>query len=136
MLALAHATGCRPKLARLKSSDNLFRAARSFHTNYGYSTRLERLDGARADSAAQYGVAILQRFDESGVTMGLGGFVARSASVFVATCIGTGLDESHLPILGFENEELAAASEVGGNTESIVRWYGDLHVRFSLTDTD
>jgi hypothetical protein len=136
MLALAHATGCRPKLARLKSSDNLFRATGGFDKNHGDSTRLERCDGARADSAAQYGVAIPQRFDESGVTMGLGGFVARAASVFVTTCIGTGLDESHLPILGFEDEELAAASEVGGNTESIVRWYGDLHVRFSLTDTD
>jgi hypothetical protein len=63
-----------------------------------------------------------------------GGAVARSVSV--TTCIHAGLDEFHLAIPGFEDEELAAASKVGGKVDSIVRWYSDLHVRFSLGDTD
>jgi hypothetical protein len=45
--------------------------------------------------------------------------------------IDAALDKLHLPILRFENEELAAASEVGGNVNSIVARYGDLHLRFS-----
>jgi len=40
-----------------------------------------------------------------------GGAVVRSVSV--TTCIHAGLDELHLAIPGFEDEELAAASEVG-----------------------
>ncbi len=65
-----------------------------------------------------------------------GGAVAQPASVFVTTGIDTGLAELHLSILGFEDEELAAASKVGGNIDSIVRRYSDLHVQFSLVDTD
>ena len=136
MPALAHAARCRPKGARLKSGDDLFRAAGSFDKNHRYSTRLERFNGARADSAAQYGLAIPQRFDKSGVTVMFGGTIARSASVSMTTCIDTGLDEFHLPIPGFEDEKLAAASKVSGNVDSIVRRYSDLHVRFSLADTD
>src|ERR1039458_2977649 len=34
MLALAHASGCRPKGARLKSRDDLFRAAARFYQNH------------------------------------------------------------------------------------------------------
>jgi hypothetical protein len=136
MLALAHTARCRPKGTRLESSDDLFRAAGSFDKNHRYSTRLERFHGARTDSAAQYGLTILQRFDKSGVTVMFGDTITRSASVFMTTCIDADLDEFHLPILGFEDEELAAASKVSGNVDSIVRWYSDLHVRFSLADTD
>jgi hypothetical protein len=128
MLALAHATRCRPKGARLKSSDDLFRAAGGFDKNHGYSTRLERFNGARADSAAQYGLTIPQRVDKSGVTVMFGDTIARSACVSMTTCIDTSLDEFHLPILGFEDEELAAASKVGGNVDSIVRRYSNSHV--------
>lgn len=128
MLALAHATRCRPKGARLKSSDNLFRAAGSLDQNHGYSTRLERFNGARADSAAQYGLTIPQRVDKSGVTVMLGGTIARSACVSMTTCIDAGLDEFHLPIPGFEDEELEAASKVGGNVDSIVRRHSNSHV--------
>jgi hypothetical protein len=62
-----------------------------------------------------------------------GGAVARSVSV--TTCIHAGLDEFHLAIPGFEDEKLAAASEVGGKVNSIIRWYSDLHVQVSLADT-
>jgi hypothetical protein len=136
MLALAHAARCPPKGARLKSSDDLLRVAGSFDKNHGDSTRLERFNGARADSAAQYGLTVPQGFDKSGVIVMFGDTIARSASVFMTTCIDTGLDELRFPIPGFEDEELAAASKVGGNVDSIVRWYSDLHVRFSLADTD
>jgi hypothetical protein len=136
VLALAHAARCRPKGARLKSSDDLFRAAGRFYKNHRYSTRLERCNRARADSAAQDGFTIPQRVDKSGVTVLFGDTIARSASVFMTASIDTGFGELHLPILGFEVEELAAASKVCGNVDSIVRWYSDLHVRFSLADTD
>jgi hypothetical protein len=133
MLALAHAARGRPKSARLKGGNDLFRVAGSFDKNHGDSTRLERFHGTRADSAAQYGLTIPQRFDKSGVTGMSGGAVARS--VPVTTCIGTGLDEFHLAVPGFEDEKLAAAPEMGGKVDSIVRWYSDLHVRVSLADT-
>jgi hypothetical protein len=120
----------------VKGSDNLFRAAGGLDENYGYSTRLERFDGSRADSAAQYCLTIPQRIDKSGVAGMSRGAVARSGSVPVTTRIGAGLDESHLPILGFEDEELPAAPEVGGKVDSIVRRYSDLHVRFSLVDSN
>jgi hypothetical protein len=136
MLALAHASGCRPKGARLKSRDDLFRAAARFYQNHRDSTRLERCHRARADSAAQYGLTIPQRVDKSGVAVMFGGAITRSASVFMTTGIDTGLDELHFPILCLEDEELAAASKVGGNVDSVVRRYSDLHVRFSLADTD
>ena len=135
MLALAHATRGRPKGAGLKRGNDLFRVAGSFDKNHGYSTRLERFNGARADAAAQYGLTIPQRFDKSGMTVLCGDAITRSASVSMATCIGAGLDEFHLAIPGFKNEELAAASKVGGKVDSIVRWYSDLHVRVSLADT-
>jgi hypothetical protein len=128
MLALAHAAGRRLEGAGVKGSDNLFRAACGFDQNNGYSTRLERFNGARADSAAQYGLTTSQRIDKSGVTGMSGGAFARSGSVPVTTCIGAGLDESHLSILGFEDEELPAAPKVGGDVDSIVRRYSDLHV--------
>jgi hypothetical protein len=133
MLALAHAARGRPKGARVKGSDDLFRVAGGFDKNHGYSTRLERFNGARADSAAQYGLTIPQRFDKSGVTGMSGDAIARS--VPGTTCIGAGFDEFHLAIPGFENEELARASKVGGKVDSIVRWYSDLHVRVSLANT-
>jgi len=136
MLALAQPARCRPKGASLKVRDNLFRAAGSFDKKYTYATRLERFNGARADSAAQYGLAILQRSDKSGVAVIFGGNITRSPSVSMTTCICAGLDEFHVPIVGFEDEELAAASKVSGNVDSIVRRYSDLHVRFSLADTD
>jgi hypothetical protein len=133
MLALAHANRCRPKGARLKSGNDLFGVAGSIDKNHRYSTRLERFHGARADAAAQYGLTVPQRIDKPGVTGMFGGAVARSVSV--TTCIHAGLDEFHLAIPGFEDEELAAASEVGGKINSIVRWYSDLHVQVSLADT-
>jgi hypothetical protein len=136
MLALAHATRCRPQGTRLKSSDDLFRAAGGFDNNHGYSTRLERLSGARADSAAQYGLTIPQGVDKSRVPVMFGSAIGRSASVSMTPRIDAGLDEFHLSILGFEDEELAAASKVGGNVDSIVRRYSDLHVQFSFADTD
>jgi hypothetical protein len=133
---LAHADrGC-TKGAGLKSSGDLLRTAGRFDKNYGYSSSLERFHCARADSAAQYGLTVPQRFDKSGVTTRFSGAIARSAPVFMTTSVDTGLDESDLPILGFEDEELAAAAKMGGNIDSIVRWYSDLHVRFSLGDTD
>jgi hypothetical protein len=135
VLALAHAARYRPKGTRLKSRDDLFRAAGSFHKNHSYSTRLERCNRARADAAAQDGLTIPQRVDKSGVAVLLGCAITRSAVVSMATCIDTGLDELHLAIPGFEDEELAAASKVSGNVDSIVRRYSDLHVRFSLADT-
>jgi hypothetical protein len=58
MLALAHAARGRPKGARLKRGNDLFRVAGSFDKNHGYSTRLEGFHGARADSAAQHGLTI------------------------------------------------------------------------------
>jgi hypothetical protein len=64
MLALAHANRCRPKGATLKSGNDLFRVAGSIDKNHRYSTRLERFHGARADSAAQHGLAIPQRIDK------------------------------------------------------------------------
>jgi hypothetical protein len=64
MPALAHANRCRPKGARPKSSNDLFRVAGSIDKNHRYSTRLERFHGARADSAAQYRLTIPQRFDK------------------------------------------------------------------------
>lgn len=133
MLALAHAARCGPKGARVKSGNDLFRVAVSFDKNHGYPTRLERFNGARTDAAAQDGFTIPQRFDKSGVTVMFGGAITRSVSM--ATCIDTGLDEFHLAIPGFEDEELAAASKVGGKVDSIVRWYSDLHVQVSLADT-
>jgi hypothetical protein len=133
VLALAHATRGRLKGARLKSGNDLFRVAGSFDKNHRYSTRRERFNGARADSGAQYGLTIPQHFDKSGVTVMFGGAIARSVSM--TTCIGAGLDEFHLAIPGFEDEELAAASKVGGKVDSIVRWYSDLHVRVSLANT-
>jgi hypothetical protein len=133
--ALANAARCRPKSTRLKSRGNLFRLAVSIDENHGYSTRLERRNRARANAAAQYGLTIPQRVDKSGVTVIFGDTIARSASVFVTACINTGLDELDLPIPGVEDEKPAAASKVGGNVDSIVRWYSDLHVRFSLADT-
>jgi hypothetical protein len=136
MLALAHAARYRPKGARLKSSDDLFRAAVSFDENHRYSTRLECCNGARADSAAQDGFTVPQHFDKSRVAVVFGATISRSAAVFMTASIDTGLDEFHLPILGFEDEKLAAASKVGGNVDSIVRRYSDLHVQFSLADTD
>jgi hypothetical protein len=136
MLALAHAARCRPKGARLKSRDDLLRAAGSIYKNHRYSTRLERFDRARADAAAQDGLTIPQCVDKSGVTVMSGCTIIRSASVFMTSCIVTGLDELHLPILSFEDKKLAAASKVGGNVNSIVRRYSDLHVRFSLAYTD
>jgi len=39
MLALAHAARGRPKGARLKRGNDLFRVAGSFDKNHGYSTR-------------------------------------------------------------------------------------------------
>jgi hypothetical protein len=132
MPALAHATGCRPQGARLKGGGDLFRAAGSLDNYHGNSTGLERLNGARADSTAQYGLTISQRSDKSGVTVLCGGAVVRSASVFMTACIHTGFDEFHESTLDFENEELAAAPKVGGNIDSIVRRYSDLHVQFSL----
>jgi hypothetical protein len=64
MLALAHANRCRPKGARLKSGNDLFRVAGSIDKNHRYSSRLERFHGARADSAAQHRLTIPQRFDK------------------------------------------------------------------------
>jgi len=136
MLALAHAARCRPKSASLKSGDYLFGAAGGVDKNHGYPTSLERCNGARADAAAQYGLTIPQRFHKSGVTVMFGGATARSVSVFMTACIDTGFDEFHLSILGFKDEELAAASKVSGNVDSIVRRYSNLHVRFSLANTD
>ncbi len=136
MLALAHAASCWPKGARLKSRDDLFRAAGRFHKNHRYSTSLERRNRARTDAAAQYGLTIPQCVDKSGVTVLLGDTIARSASVPMTACIDTGLDELHVPIPGFEDEKLAAASKVGANVDSIVRRYSNLHVQFSLADTD
>jgi hypothetical protein len=136
MLALAHAARCRSKSARLKSRDDLLRAAGSIYKNHRYSARLERFDRASADAAAQDGVTIPQPFDKSGVTVLLGATITRSASVFMTASIDTGLDEFHLPILDLEDEKLAAASKMGGNVDSIVRWCSNLHVRFSLADTD
>jgi hypothetical protein len=136
MLALAQAARCRPKGAGLKSRDDLFRAAGRFYKNHRYSALLERCNRARADASAQYGLTIPQRVDKSGVTVMFGGAITRSASVSMTTCIDTGLDELHLPILSFENKKLAAAPKVGGHVDSIVRRYSDLHVRFSLADTD
>lgn len=136
MPALAHTARCRPKGAGLKSSDDLFRAAGSFDKNYSYSTRFERFNGTRADSAAQHGLTVPQRFDKAGVTVMFGDTMTRSASMFMTTCIDTGLNKFHLPILGFEDEELAATSKMGGNVDPVVRRYSDLHVRFSLADTD
>jgi hypothetical protein len=133
MLALAHAARGRPKGARLKGGNDLFRVAGSFDKNHVYSTRLEGFHGARADAAAQYGFTIPQRFDKSGVTVMSGGGVARAVSV--TTCIGPALDEFHLAVPGFEDEELAAAPEMGGKVDSIVRWYCDLHVQVSLANT-
>jgi len=136
MLALAHAARCRPKSAGLKGRDDLLRAAGSIYKNHRYSARLERFDRASADAAAQDGVTIPQPFDKSGMTVLLGATITRSAPVFMTASVDAGLDEFHLPILNFEDEELAAASKVGGNVDSIVRRYSDLHVRFSLADTD
>ena len=85
MLALAHAARCRPKGAGLKSRDDLLRAAGRFYKNYRYSTRLERCNRARADSAAQDGFTIPQHVDKSGVTVILGATIARSASVSMTT---------------------------------------------------
>jgi hypothetical protein len=136
MLALAHATRCRLKGARLKSRDNLLRAAGSIYKNHRYSTRLERFNRSRADAAAQDGVTIPQPFDKSGVTVLLGATIARSASVFMTAGVDSGLDEFHLPILNLEDEELAATSKMRGNVDSIVRWCSNLHIRFSLADTD
>jgi hypothetical protein len=136
MLALAHAARCRPKSAGLKSRDDLLRAAGSIYKNHRYSARLERFDRARADAAAQDGVTIPQPFDKSGVAVQLDATITRSASVFMTASVDTGLDEFHLPILDLEDEELAAASKMGGNVDSIVRWCSNLHVRFSLVDTD
>jgi hypothetical protein len=136
MLALAHAARWRPKRARLKSRDDLFRAAGRFYKNHRYSTRLKRCNRAGADASAQYGLTIPQCVDKSGVAVLFGDTLTRSASVPMTACIDTGLDELHLPIVGFEDEELAAASKVSGNVDSIVRRYSDLHVRFSLADTD
>jgi len=136
MLALANTARRRPKSASLKGCDHLFRAAGNFDKKHTDATRVEGFHGARTDSAAYYGVAVLQRSDESGVAVTFGGAIARSASVSMTTRIDTGLDESHLPIVGFEDEELAAGSKVSGNVDSIVCRYSDLHVRFSLADTD
>jgi hypothetical protein len=104
--------------------------------NHRYSARLERFDRARSDSAAQYGLTIPQRVDKPGVTAMCRVTITRSAAVFMTTCVDAGLNEFYLPIRGFEDEELAAASKVGGHVDSIVRRYSDLHVRFSLADTD
>jgi hypothetical protein len=134
MLALAHAARCRLKSPSLKSGDYMFGAADGVYKNHGYPTSLERRNGARADAAAQYNLTISQRFHKSGVTVMFGGSIARSASVFMTACIDTGVDKFHLPILGFKDEELAAASKVSGNVDSIVRRYSNLHVRFSLAD--
>jgi len=136
MLALAHAARCRLKGARLEGRDNLLRASGGLDENHRYSTRLERRKGAGADASAQYGLAIPQCLDESGVTVLFGDTITRSAYVPMTACIDTGLAELHLPVLGFENEKLAAASKVGTNVDSIVRRYSDLHVQFSLADTD
>jgi hypothetical protein len=136
MLALAHATRCRPQGAGLKCGDDLFRAAGGFDNHHGYSTRLERFHGARADSAAQYGLTIPQGVDKPGVTVVFGDSITRSAGVSMTPRIDAGLDEFHLSILSFEDEELAAASKMGGNVDSIVRRYSDLHVQFSFADTD
>lgn len=68
--------------------------------------------------------------------MMFGDTITRSASVFMTTCIDSGLEEFHLPIPDFKDEELAAASKVSGNVDSIVGRYSDLHVRFSLADAD
>jgi hypothetical protein len=103
MLALAHAARCRPKSARLKSRDDLLRAAGSIYKNHRYSARLERFDRARADAATQNGVTIPQPFDKSGVTVLLGATIARSASVFMTASVDAGLDEFHLPILDLED---------------------------------
>jgi hypothetical protein len=136
MLALAHAARCRLKGARLKSRDDLFGAADGFDENHRYSTSLERRNGARPDAAAQHGPAIPQCVDKPGVAVLFSDTITRSASVPMAACVDAGLDELHLPVLGFENEKLAAASKVGANIDSIVRRYSDLHVQFSLDDTD
>ncbi len=63
---------CRRMLAkgvRLKRSDDLFRASGGLDKNHRYSARLERFDGARSDSAAQYGLTIPQHLDKPGVTV-------------------------------------------------------------------
>jgi hypothetical protein len=132
MPALAHAARCRPQGASLKVSDDLFRAAGSFDNSHRYSTRPERFHGARADSAAQYRLTIPQHLDKSGVSVTFGGAIARMASVLMTACIGAGLDEFYFPIPGFEDEKLAAAPKMSGNVDSIVRWYCNLHMRFSL----
>src|ERR1035441_8060900 len=110
MLALAHAARCRLKGARLKSRDDLFGAADGFDENHRYSTSLERRNGARPDAAAQHGPAIPQCVDKPGVAVLFSDTITRSASVPMAACVDAGLDELHLPVLGFENEKLAAAA--------------------------
>jgi hypothetical protein len=65
MLALTHAARCRTKGAGLKGGGDLFRAAVSFDEDHRYSTRLECCNRTCADSAAQDGFAIPQRFDKS-----------------------------------------------------------------------
>jgi hypothetical protein len=120
----------------LESSDDLFRAACSIYKDHRYSARLERCNRARANAAAQDGVAIPQPFDESGMAVLFGAPIARSASVFMTAGVDPGLDEFHLPILNLEDEKLAAASKMRGNVDSIVRWCSNLHIRFSLADTD
>ena len=68
--------------------------------------------------------------------MVFGNTLIRSDSVPMTTFIDTGLNEFHLPIVGFEDEELAAVSKASGNVDAIVRRYSDLQVQFSLADTD
>jgi hypothetical protein len=132
---MAHAIRCRPKGAGLKRIDDLFRASVSLDQSHSYSTRLQRFDGARTDSAAQHGVTIPQCFDKPGMSSVPGGFLSRPASVFMTPCIDTALDQCHLSVPGFEDQKLPAASKVSGNIDSIVCWYGDFHVQFSLGDT-
>src|SRR5258708_21944895 len=89
-----------------------------------------------ADSAAQHGLTTAQRFDKPGVAVRYGDTIARCSCVFMTAGIHTLLDQSHLPIQGFKDEEHAALSKMAADFDSVVRRYSDLHVRFSLADTD
>src|SRR5260370_5844754 len=134
--ALAHAAGCRLEGTRLKRSDRLLRIAGSFDTHHRDSTGFEGCGRAPADSAAQHGLTTAQRFDKPAVAVRYGDTIARCGCVFMTTGIHTLLDHSHLPIQGFNDKEHAPLSEMAADFDSVVRRYSDLHVRFSLADTD
>lgn len=137
MPAVTHSASSRPQDASLKVSHDLLRVSGSFNNRYRNSTCPERFYGARADSAAQYRLTISQRLDKSGVSMTLGGTVARGTPVLMMTTrIGAGLDKFHLPIASLEDEKLAAASKMGGNVDSIVGRYSNFHIQYSFLDAD